>query len=264
MTHFYVPWLISMCHDSFLCAMTHFYVPWLISICQDSFLCAMTHFYVPWLVSMCHEYMNGSFVHGKSKRPIHMCHDSFLCAMTQKSTLLKTHLSGLLYSEVYCTKEIAQKSTLLKSLFYWKHTSAVWFSLLYWKHTWAVYLTQKSILPRQQLKSLRNTSLLLSNVISETRNELLRNANVSQLRRNAISGISHKSLRWHFSRESLRNDTSQKLRNISSEECYLRDFWEMPEMALLRSLLYESLYVVQHAATRCNTLQHAATRCNTL
>jgi len=42
LAHWYVPWLIHMCHDSFICAMTHWYVPWLIDMCHDSFICAMT------------------------------------------------------------------------------------------------------------------------------------------------------------------------------------------------------------------------------
>jgi len=43
-THSYVPWLIRMCHDSFICAMTHSYVPWLIHMCHAACICAMTHF----------------------------------------------------------------------------------------------------------------------------------------------------------------------------------------------------------------------------
>jgi len=32
----HVPWLIHVCHDSFMCAMTHSCVPWLIHVCHDS------------------------------------------------------------------------------------------------------------------------------------------------------------------------------------------------------------------------------------
>ena len=56
-THSYVPWLIYMCNDPFICAdlficaMTHSYSPWLIHMRHDSIICAMTHLYVPWLIS---------------------------------------------------------------------------------------------------------------------------------------------------------------------------------------------------------------------
>jgi len=80
-THSYVPWLIHMCHDSFICAMTHAYVPWLIRervethpwAWDNSFICAMTHLYVSRLIHECD--MPQSYV----PRTIHMWYDLFTC-----------------------------------------------------------------------------------------------------------------------------------------------------------------------------------------
>jgi len=82
MTHSYVPWLIHMCHDSFICAMTHSYVPWLIHMWHDSFICAMTHSYVPWLIHVCHDSFMCAVTHSCVPWLIHMCYDSFIRAMT--------------------------------------------------------------------------------------------------------------------------------------------------------------------------------------
>ena len=81
----------------------------------------------------------------------------------------------------------------------------------------------------------------------------------------------------HFAEVSEMAFLKRKSKNLYFSEVETHFFWEMlsqrllrktPEMAFLKSLLHESLYIVQHAATlqhiatHCNTLHHAATRCN--
>ena len=43
MKHWYVPWLLHLCHDSFIRDVTHSYVTWLFHMWRDSFTCDMTH-----------------------------------------------------------------------------------------------------------------------------------------------------------------------------------------------------------------------------
>jgi len=112
----------------------------------------------------------------------HLFHDSFLCAMTMWMGRL---FMGRLFMEKVRGPFICVMTHLyvprLKSLLYWKHTSAVYFtqksmngenasavyftqkstllkthlsSLLYWKHTSTVYFTEKSTVPRKKLGSL--------------------------------------------------------------------------------------------------------------
>jgi len=57
-----------------------------------------------------------------------MCHDSFIRATTQESTLLKTHLSSLLYSEVYERRKCL--SSLLYSEVYFTENTPQQFTLL--------------------------------------------------------------------------------------------------------------------------------------
>ena len=113
MPHWYVSWLIHMCHDSiqmcydtyyaditrastrgqrvsFRWPVTSLCVPWLIRMCHDSFVCAMTCWYVrclsdythervsheTWLVDMC------DFTHSCVTWLIHVWHDSFIRDMT--------------------------------------------------------------------------------------------------------------------------------------------------------------------------------------
>ena len=151
-----------------------------------------------------------------------MCHDSFLCAMT----IWIGHLFMWKVRDLFICAMTHLYVPWLKSLLYWKHTSAV-------------YFTQKSILLRKCLSSLlysevyfteniNQQSTLLKIYLSSLLYWIHTSAVYSEVYflRNTISGIFQKSLRWHFSRESLRIHISQKLRNISSEKCYLRDFWE--------------------------------------
>ena len=253
MTHCYVPWLVSMCHDSFLCAVTHFYVPWLYEwvICSwekwqthsyvDPFICAMTHLYVPWLKSL-----------------LYWKHTSAVY-FTQKSILLRKCPGSLLYSEVYFTENINQQSTLLKTYLS---------SLLYWIHTSAVDFTQKSTVLRKKLRSLLYSEVYCTE--NTPQQSTLLNTYFSSLLRSLLS---EKYYFGHFPEVSEIAFLKRKSKNLDFSEVETHFFWEMlsqrllrktPEMAFLRSLLYESLYVVQHAATHCNTKQHTATHCNTL
>jgi len=85
-TYAYVPWLLYVCRDSFICAMTHSWhlmdVPWLIRMWHDAFICGMTHSYVTWCIHMCHDSFVCTVTHSYVPWLICMCRDSFICAMT--------------------------------------------------------------------------------------------------------------------------------------------------------------------------------------
>ena len=116
----YVPWLIHMCHDLFICGMPHPYVPWLILTCHDSSICAMTLWYM-WhaICAMTLSYMgHDSFVNADGRRHtcsdlkayvswligsevpwlITICHVSFICAMTLPYVPWPFHVCGMTYS----------------------------------------------------------------------------------------------------------------------------------------------------------------------
>jgi len=93
-----VPWLIHLCHDGFICAMTHSYVPWLIHLRYDSYIYAMTHSHAPWLIRRRHY----SFISATSH--IHMCTHSYVplhpqCIHTHTHTLTLTLTHTLTPSE---------------------------------------------------------------------------------------------------------------------------------------------------------------------
>ena len=79
-----VPWLLHVCHDSYICAMTHTQIggPARRSATPRSFSCGMTHIYVPWLIHMCHDSYICAMTHTYVPWHIHIYHDSYTCAMT--------------------------------------------------------------------------------------------------------------------------------------------------------------------------------------
>jgi len=106
MTHSYGPWLINMCHDSFVLFACRINlaakaIDSLWNVCHDSFICAMTHAYnhdsfvyavsirqspsVGSPESVCHDSSIWAMTYLDAPWLIHMCHDSLIYAMSIQS-----------------------------------------------------------------------------------------------------------------------------------------------------------------------------------
>jgi len=119
LSHSYLPWLLHVCYDSFMCTMAHLCVLWLVQVCHDSSMyiithlcvswkmCVRTHSCVPWLMHKCAETHSCvarlmhtcDMTHPCIPWCIHACHDWFISA-TWAITHIREWMSLLWMSQL--------------------------------------------------------------------------------------------------------------------------------------------------------------------